>query len=563
MAFSEKIRLIFDVDAVGASKNLKGLRSDIANADGAMGKAKAGAAGLGGMLKENIGAAAITAGAAVIAFGVKAVGVFTDTAKAAIDLGDATGLSTQQASKWIAVGDDMEVTAEQLTSGLGKVAKTLDDAKWSEYGISTRDAAGNARDTNDILLDTFAMLGKVTNETERARIGNDLFGKGYANLAPMVGKTRAEYEKMLGSVESGQVITDKEAKKAEKMRLAQDALSDALNEVTLAVGGMAAELAPTIETMAGAIEKAIAWKEALGPLPEMILGITNPVIGFGQAVDAVTNATKFSDMSMNEMLATLDEIGASAQERSLALSQWHAANETVTESTIRLSKEQRDEAAAAKEVSTAMRTLSKDKRDDIAATLDAAKATRDLAAEYNALLDPLNDREAWLNLLDSLDEYAWKMNSGTLSTREAERATIDISQTLIEYLGSLEDVPAKKQTEILAMISAQDYENARAALDALSAPRTVQIRPVGAFDRVGARASGGPVNAGEPYLVGEEGPEVIVPGQSGMVIPNHKLGGGSGGSPAGGVTNVYVQTGADPRQVIEVIKRYQQRGGVV
>ena len=31
---------------------------------------------------------------------------------------------------------------------------------------------------------------------------------------------------------------------------------------------------------------------------------------------------------------------------------------------------------------------------------------------------------------------------------------------------------------------------------------------------------GGPVSAGQPYLVGEMGPEVIVPSQGGTVIPN-------------------------------------------
>ena len=42
----------------------------------------------------------------------------------------------------------------------------------------------------------------------------------------------------------------------------------------------------------------------------------------------------------------------------------------------------------------------------------------------------------------------------------------------------------------------------------------------------GKRAMGGPVDAGTSYLVGEKGPEVIVPRQSGNVIPNNKLGGG-------------------------------------
>ena len=48
------------------------------------------------------------------------------------------------------------------------------------------------------------------------------------------------------------------------------------------------------------------------------------------------------------------------------------------------------------------------------------------------------------------------------------------------------------------------------------------------FGLGGFRAQGGPVNAGTPYVVGEKGPEVIVPGRSGVVIPNNRLGGGGG-----------------------------------
>jgi hypothetical protein len=44
----------------------------------------------------------------------------------------------------------------------------------------------------------------------------------------------------------------------------------------------------------------------------------------------------------------------------------------------------------------------------------------------------------------------------------------------------------------------------------------------------GQRASGGPVMAGRPYLVGERGPEIVVPQQAGTVLPNGVgMGGGS------------------------------------
>lgn len=41
--------------------------------------------------------------------------------------------------------------------------------------------------------------------------------------------------------------------------------------------------------------------------------------------------------------------------------------------------------------------------------------------------------------------------------------------------------------------------------------------------KLSARAKGGPVKAGKPYLVGEKGPEIIVPKQSGHVVPNHAI----------------------------------------
>jgi hypothetical protein len=44
----------------------------------------------------------------------------------------------------------------------------------------------------------------------------------------------------------------------------------------------------------------------------------------------------------------------------------------------------------------------------------------------------------------------------------------------------------------------------------------------GAFG--GARAAGGPVMAGRPYLVGERGPELMVPQSSGRIVPNGAMG---------------------------------------
>ena len=53
------------------------------------------------------------------------------------------------------------------------------------------------------------------------------------------------------------------------------------------------------------------------------------------------------------------------------------------------------------------------------------------------------------------------------------------------------------------------------------------------FNGISGRATGGPISANTPYLVGERGPELVVPRQAGTVIPagpTAQMLGGSGGN---------------------------------
>jgi len=48
------------------------------------------------------------------------------------------------------------------------------------------------------------------------------------------------------------------------------------------------------------------------------------------------------------------------------------------------------------------------------------------------------------------------------------------------------------------------------------------------YSHIPGMAAGGPIYAGQPTIVGEEGPEMILPNRSGLVVPNHMLGGMGG-----------------------------------
>jgi len=63
------------------------------------------------------------------------------------------------------------------------------------------------------------------------------------------------------------------------------------------------------------------------------------------------------------------------------------------------------------------------------------------------------------------------------------------------------------------------------------------------------RANGGPVGAGEAYMVGERGPELFVPKQAGSIIPNNKLGAASAGP---GVVNAPVTNNYITNQISAV-----------
>lgn len=93
------------------------------------------------------------------------------------------------------------------------------------------------------------------------------------------------------------------------------------------------------------------------------------------------------------------------------------------------------------------------------------------------------------------------------------------------------------------------------------------------------KAHGGPVAGGKTVLVGERGPELFVPGASGKIIPNNKLGGGGGdvnisitvNSETGGVTeqgNVSNSTGFELARRIQFlisseIERQKRPGGLI
>ena len=128
-------------------------------------------------------------------------------------------------------------------------------------------------------------------------------------------------------------------------------------------------------------------------------------------------------------------------------------------------------------------------------------------------------------------------------------------------------LPVERVTRIVADIDEGKIDQVERQLAILSRNRTVSLDIIAKggigyeLGFGGRRATGGPVAPGKAYLVGEQGPEVIIPNQAGMVVPNNKLGTVSGSAAPAAPMVVNITTGADPEDVVRAIEKYKRRNG--
>jgi hypothetical protein len=183
---------------------------------------------------------------------------------------------------------------------------------------------------------------------------------------------------------------------------------------------------------------------------------------------------------------------------------------------------------------------------------DLEQATADLDDTYKTFLGSLDQQDAW-------DGFFEKMYMYHSETGRSEQETRDYVRAIAEMVMALEGVPPETKAQLIATLDAGNIAAVESRLNQIARNRIVsisgQVVGSGLRNEMEGRANGGPVNAGQPYIVGERGPEIVVPGRSGTVIPNNRIGVGGGGM----VINI--TTGADPQAVIAAIKKFEKSNG--
>lgn len=173
------------------------------------------------------------------------------------------------------------------------------------------------------------------------------------------------------------------------------------------------------------------------------------------------------------------------------------------------------------------------------AARDAAKTDRDrledaieaIQGQINTLMDPVNQLIALSESLgNSFAESFRGIVDGSMSAREA---LANLFQRTADYFLDMaaQMIAAQIKMQILGIglnflapgvpkgfsPSSPDIGGTFGVT-----PKTAGLDFSGAFS---GRALGGQVGAGRPYMVGERGPELFVPGAQGNIVPNNAMGG--------------------------------------
>jgi len=140
---------------------------------------------------------------------------------------------------------------------------------------------------------------------------------------------------------------------------------------------------------------------------------------------------------------------------------------------------------------------------------------------------------------NSVSEAFKGMLTGAMSWKDGMRSLIG---SVIDQLWKLFVVQ-----KIVGLITGA-FGGATASPNAASASGNIGMSSPGKFMPLTLRAFGGSVAGNTPYMVGERGPELFVPGGNGTIIPNGNMrGGGGGGSPIS--INVDARGSSDPAAV--------------
>lgn len=509
MAINIPILTEFSDSGIKAAKAAFGnFKTAVGDAEGGMGKFKAGSKVALDAVKANAFTFAAAAGSAIAGFAVKAIGDFQDLAIQAGKFSDATGLAVEDASRYIEAAGDIGVPIDAVEGAIGRLNRTIgaDPDKVRNLGVDLVYLRDGSLDVNETFLNTIERIKDIKDPAEKAKVAAELLGKGWRDMSELIEMGADDLKASLDSVSDQKIIDEKEVRRAREFRDSMDQLKGKFEDITLAVGE---KLLPVVQNL---LDKAVELSEV--ELPGWM--------------DSLATAAELTAKSI--VMGPVD-----------AIKSMNAETEEVIKQDGPF---------------TRMLSNAKDKFGDLE---DAAKDTAD---EVSAVDQAFQDLKNQLNLqsavadakeqLVDLKEIAIEAFAGAEgAAADYEQGVID-AQLKVLALAETIALTDSQKNQIRVLVDTEQLDRAVGLIELIGAggytPATNAMR----FR--GARAAGGPVAPGGSYLVGERGPELFTPSSSGNITPNNAMGGGT--------INITV-TSADPNEVVRALQAYNRNVGRV
>ena len=202
------------------------------------------------------------------------------------------GISTDTYQKWKYASEIIDVSAETMGAALGKLEKQIGKSpeKFEKLGISIYNASGQYRSAEEVFYDAVDALGRIDDETEADILANELFGKSFQELKPLIDAGTGSLKELGEQAEQrGAIMTPEEL---ETMQKAKDALDGVRAQLAVALAPVIMALSPYIEQIATWIAEKLASPkvqellskvgEAMGTILEGIAKLIQDAIDSGE-----------------------------------------------------------------------------------------------------------------------------------------------------------------------------------------------------------------------------------------------------------------------------------------
>lgn len=204
-------------------------------------------------------------------------------------LSKVTGIGTEELQKYGYAADLVDVSVEAIAKSNKKLTKNAYEAAngsksqaeaFKAIGVSVTDSNGHLRDSEAIFQDVITNLGKMSNETERDALAQQLMGKNAAELNPLIEDGGKTYKMVADTLKKYDLdyVDQETLDKANQFNDQLDTMK-LIGKVAFAniSSQLAGYLAPALEKVVDLVGRFANWLSQLDPA---VLTVIGTIAGF-------------------------------------------------------------------------------------------------------------------------------------------------------------------------------------------------------------------------------------------------------------------------------------------